>query len=293
MLKSFAVVVALTSVALAQSNSSSTLIPEGISSKCSDFLTQLNNDAQLSTCSGALTTALSAFAPGSTATPSASAITSALGNVCSDSLTSSCPKNLIQSKLADFYTACTAELTSSPNAQVASLYEVLYTITPLKNAVCSKDDSANFCLLSANLPSGANAESLQKSLYTQSNQVIVPDTNSFSSNNIPFLFLSADLPSETLCTTCTRNILMAYIDFEGEISHARGLANSQLLNKQTDLYTAVTSKCGATFMDSEVKAAGGIKSGPLGASSGAAPAAEFKTLMAAAAGLMTLAVTIL
>jgi hypothetical protein len=290
MLKTFAVVSALTVVALAQSNS--TLIPDGISAGCTQFLNELNSDSQLATCATALTSALSAFAPGSTATPSAATITSALTNICSDSITTSCPANLIGTKLSSFYSACSAELTSSPNSKVLDLYDILYAITPLKESVCGKDDSGNWCVLSADPADGTSAESLQKSLYTESNQVIVPNTAAFSSSYLPFLFLTPDLATEKLCQPCTRSVLISYISFESDNPYGPGLANSQLLKNQGALYDAVSTKCGATFMDSQVKAAGGIKSG-LGGSSAAAPAAEFKSLMAAVAGLMTLAVAVL
>lgn len=292
MLKSFVVAAALTSVALAQSNSSS-LIPTGISQGCSDFLTKLNEDAQLATCAKGLTDALSAFAPGSTSTPSAAAVNSALSTICSDSIKTSCPANTIEAKLTEFYKACPAELSTSPNAGVVAIYDNLYTIAPLQAAVCSKDDSGSYCALSATLADGASADSLQKSLYTESNQVIVPNADTFSKNNVPFLFISPELPADKLCQACTRNVLMAYITHEGNVPSATALSNSPMLHTQEALYNAVSTKCGATFMDSQVKAAGGIKSGAFGSSSGAAPVAEFKGLMAAVAGLMTLAVTVL
>jgi len=288
MLKSFAVVAAVTSVVLAQG---STLIPNGIRQECSSFLTELNGDAQLATCAKALTGALSAFAPGSTEKASAATINSALGAVCSESITTSCPPNLIREKLANFYVHCSPELTSARNNEVVALYDTLYVLSPMQGAICSKDDAANYCLLSATPAEGTSVDSIEKSLYTEANQVVVPNADTFNKYNIPFLFLSPDLPEDKLCQTCTRNVLMSYITTQSDIPYAPGLQSSPLLSKQAALYEGVSKKCGPTFMDSQIKAAGGIKGGLFGGStSGAAPATELQSLMAVVGGLMTLAV---
>jgi hypothetical protein len=289
MLKTFAIVAAVSSVVLAQSNSS--LVPSGISAGCTTFLNKINDDASLSTCTKALTGALSAFAPGSSSA-SADAVSSALGNLCSASIASSCPKTLLTATLSEFSDACSDELKANPNKDVVGLYDILYSVTPMRDAVCAKDGD-NLCALSTKPLAGASADSLQNALYTESNNVVTPNLATYKDNYIPFLFKSPDLSAEELCTPCTRQIILAYVTFGSDVPSAIGLQQSQLLSKQTDLFQAINDKCGVTFLESEVKAAGGIKSGPNVLGSGAAPVAGHQNLMAAVAGLMTLAVTVL
>lgn len=289
MFKSLTVVSLVASVALAQS-----VIPTGISDKCSAFLTELNTDASLQKCTTALSTALAAFAPGASAA-SSSAVTDGLKNVCGDAVTTECPTSVFASKITGFYAACSEELTSKANTDVIKIYDVLYVVPAMREAVCSKDDSGNWCVATATPAAGTSADSLQAALYTKNGDSYVPNTSTFTSNNIPFLFLNSD--STDLCTTCTRNVLNAYIQHESNLPYAPGLQKSQLLGTQSALFTAVTQKCGDNFMNSEVKAAGGLSSGSNsilgGSSNGAMPKGEFQGVIAALAGVATLAFTAL
>ncbi|EAU87787.1 hypothetical protein CC1G_09406 [Coprinopsis cinerea okayama7 len=291
-MKSFAVLSAVVAVAVAQSNP---LIPSGISDSCRTFLTNLNTNADIAKCTDALTTALSSFAPGKTDTATASDITGALNNLCSTSTTAACPSSVISSQVTNFYAACPDELTSSPNADVVRMYDIIFSIVPMQKAICSKGDDGKWCVMSGNPLSDSSASDLQSSLYTQDGQTIIPNTDAFSSNNLPFLLLSPDLDKEALCTACTRNVLSAYITYESDVPYAPGLGKSQLLGEQGALFSAVQEKCGAKFMDNEIKAAGGLgtSNGNGIFSSGAAPSIDvaFQSLMAVFAGFTTLAVT--
>ncbi|KAG5641362.1 hypothetical protein DXG03_005390 [Asterophora parasitica] len=262
MFKSFAIVSLVTTAALAQSS-----IPSGISSGCSTFLTSLNTDNTLTTCLSSLTSATADYQPGSDAskTPSTAKIGSALSNLCSATVTASCPESLIRGKISDFYSACTAELTSNPNADVINIYDVLYTISPLRAASCSKDDSGNYCLTQAKLPtSGPTAAQIQQVLSSSN---VSPNTDTFSKYNIPFFFLQPNLPSAELCNVCTRNVLSAYMNFEAKVPYAPGLGKSVLLAHQPELYTGIQNTCGSTFLSGAgVQAAGGLAGGTLGGS---------------------------
>jgi hypothetical protein len=111
-----------------------------------------------------------------------------------------------------------------------------------------------------------------------------------ASTNILFLYLTPDLPDNKLCTTCTKNILRAYMDFEASVPYAPGLAQSALFPGQTQLYQAITSKCGKDFLGGPAQAAGGIGSnGPLGKKSGGVPRAA-STLGFASVGIILAAV---
>lgn len=214
----------------------------------------------------------------STGTASASTISSALNNVCSS--TTSCDQSTVRGLLASFYGNCTAELTSSVNSDVIRTYDVLYSLIPFKEAVCSKDDSGRYCVSSLNTTSSAastvrlagSSSSSGDSLYSsvslsskRDDQVaFVPNVTTYSSDNLLFLYLSPDLTSEQLCTTCTQEIMTAYMNFESSVAYAPGLANSPMLSGQTALYNGIQSICGSTFLSGSVVAAGGsISSGLL------------------------------
>jgi hypothetical protein len=255
-MKSFAVFSLFASVALAQS-----LIPDDISDGCSSFLQQLDGDQSMTSCTNSLITATSAFGPGSDSA-SASIVNSALTNLCSSS--SACSETTIRSTLANFYSSCTAELTSSVNPGVVQIYDVLYTIIPLTEATCSKDDSGAFCAtkIQGNAPPAG-------SLYS-GQDVLTPNFQALGSSNAAFLFLTPDLSSDKLCTSCTRSIMTQYVSFESDISYAPGLKNSILLGGQAALYAAISQTCGATFMNNAVQAAGSLSDGVISASGAAA-----------------------
>jgi hypothetical protein len=289
MLKAIAILSAAVVAAYAQSNP---LIPSGISAGCKTFLETLNTDASIASCTTALNTALASFAPGKTGA-SASDITSALTNVCSVSTTNACPTASINSQITGFYKSCSDELTSNANADVVRLYDVLFTIIPMKQALCSKGDNGNWCV-SSGVPLSTSASDLQKSLYTESGQTVIPNTAAFASNNLPFLLINPKLESAALCTACTRNVLSAYINYESDLPYAPGLNRSQILGTQTELFNAVSEKCGARFMDNEVQAAGGLGTGNSILGGGAASLnAGFQSILATFAGFATLAVVAL
>jgi hypothetical protein len=274
-------------------------------------LNTLNSASDLNSCLATFTNATSAFAPGSNTTTSSAAITSALNNLCASSVSTACPESLIRTQLTSFFTACSAELTTGAVADVVKMYDVLYAILPMTTAACSKGDDGSYCVLAPvtttrEVSDDVGGSSLQLSdllslLYTDDNSAlkrravqvaaIVPNTTTYHDTNLPFLFLKPSLDATTLCTTCARNVLTAYINFESNIPYAPGLSNSQILSSQNDLYSAIQSKCPAGFLSGAVQAAGGISTGGGVFSSAAHPGAssEYKTVVAAALGAMTFA----
>ncbi|KAF5325946.1 hypothetical protein D9611_001014 [Ephemerocybe angulata] len=285
MFKSLTVVSLVATVALAQTSS---LVPSGISDKCSSFLTELNTDTALSKCTGTLSQALAAFAPG-TSSASATAVSTALTTLCGSDVNTQCPTSVFASKITAFYSACSEELTTKSNADVVRIYDVLYIVSPMRQAICSKADDGSWCVTAATPAAGTSADAVQAALYTKSGDNVVPNTSTFTTYNLPFLFLNPD--TADLCKTCTKNVLNAFITHESDLPYAPGLGNSQLLKTQSDLYKAVQEKCGANFMSGEVKAAGGLSTGNsiIGGSNGALAGAEFSTAAAAFVGFMTLA----
>ncbi|TFK48264.1 hypothetical protein OE88DRAFT_1664745 [Heliocybe sulcata] len=279
-MKSIAIISLFAAGALAQSSASSAaaasstasaLIPSGISSGCSSYLTSLNSDSTLYSCAAPIISATSQFgAAANSSASSTSAITSAVKSFCANSA-SACSDSNIKSQLASFYSACTAELTSNANKDVIRMYDALYALTPLKTAVCAQDDSGNYCVTqiakAASSSASGNLATAQKYLWSAQTSskravsMIEPNATTFTSYNLPFLLLTPSTPSATLCTSCTRSILTAYINFESSVPYGPGLDKSSLLSGQSALYKGVVSTCGESFMSGAVQAAGGIKSG--------------------------------
>jgi len=260
MIISLTVLSVLTSAVWAQQ---SNLVPSGISSTCTAFFTSLNTDTSLGTCITPLVSATSAYGPLAphNRTATAASMTSTLDTFCSPAAASSCPASLIRAKLGEFYAACTKELGSEPNTEVITMYDVLYALLPLKTAVCSKDDGGKYCAIETSSPLRRRTTGdLFKRGPGDTQVALKPNATSMAATNLLFLFLKGDLSSEKLCTTCTRNILTAYIEAESEIPYAPGLAQSVLFHGQIDLYAGVVSTCGKTFLGGAVQAAGGIGS---------------------------------
>ena len=261
------------------------LIPSGISSPCATYMAKLDSDPQILSCTKAFTTAAANFGVGSNSgNASSSAITSTLNTLCPS--LSACPQSVLRGQLTDFYTACSNELTSSPNTDVIRAYDVLYALYPLSRAVCTKSDNGNYCVLEVGTTSGTGKNLLAsgstgsspadglwlpltfKNSRRAEQQVIIPNLDQFKSTNLVFLGIKPTLAAEKLCLPCTRNVLSEYIQFTSSLPYAPGIANSPLMGGETDLYKAVQEKCGAPFLSGSVQAAGGISGGVMG--SGAA-----------------------
>lgn len=239
----------------------------------------MNANASISACAAPFTTALAAFSPGAT-TASASAISSALDNLCAPNAFSGCPQSTITAQLSAFYTACTNELVTSPNLVVKLNYDALYASVPLRQVICAKDDSGNYCAanLTDSSTTGSTASTnpsskqsvLQSSLYTtpstdgatsNGSSVLVPNATTYQQTNVLFMLLDPSMSSNQLCTTCTKNIMTPYISFESTIPYAPGLNASCLFSGQVALYNQINAICPAGFLNGAVQAAGGLSKG--------------------------------
>ncbi|KAK7688725.1 hypothetical protein QCA50_008264 [Cerrena zonata] len=268
-MKSFAVVSVLASVAFAQTTSS--LIPTGISSTCGSFLSTLNNDSSLASCTTPLISATSAILSGNTT--STSGVSSTLNNVCGSAV--QCDEVAIRKQLTSFYQSCTSDM--GTNSDVLAMYDALYAIVPLKKAICSKDDSGAYCA-TASTSSGTSLTSLYSKVTAAAQSVFKLNVSTLKSTNIAFLFLKATTDSAKLCTSCTRSIFTSYASWETSIPYGPGIANSPLLGGQSDLYNGMKSTCGDSFLTGAVQAAGSLSDGLI--SNGAAPQAHMGGLAA-------------
>lgn len=367
----------------ATGGASNPLIPSAISSGCQSFLTALNSDEAIATCTTPLLTTVDAFHASSASVhatafgSSASQIQSALTDLCS---APGCDDGLLRSLLGQFNGNCSAEL-QARNQVVLGSYDALYVLSPLRNAVCARDESGGFCaddiahrtmpksstgsnatsvdpsvaasnsaaaaaspsaaasvnasssgsasVASANATTSATALPALKSnfavlaasqsdysipipappsLYIQITGAarrllrrqwasgsgssaaaasstgsaasasasgapeattaadsgvhafdlpsILPDAQTWSASNLPFLFLSPNMSSSVLCSSCTKTVLSSYVAWESRMPYALGLANSPLLSRQGDLWTGLGQVCGSGFLQAVTQQAG-------------------------------------
>ncbi|KAF7307873.1 hypothetical protein MKEN_01147800 [Mycena kentingensis (nom. inval.)] len=261
----------LASAAAAHAASSANpYIPSGISTGCSSFLTTLNDDTSLTSCTSSLISASAAFGPAGNYSKAGSAdktaVSAALTKICSSSTAASCSSSLISGKLADFLKACSAELQTSPNAQVKTIYDTFYTLQPFLASVCAKNDEGEWCAMESKANSTSDSvSSVVRRADSDSDEgeapAYMPNAATINSNNLLFLLLSGSLPKESLCTTCTKSVLMNYVQFESQLAYAPGLGQSVLFAGQPQLYNDVVATCGSDFLTSAVKAAGGLGQG--------------------------------
>lgn len=346
------------------------MIPTSVSQKCQSFLTALNSNDQIAQCTAPLLTTVAAFHASSSSSAansysaSSSQVQSALSDLCS---APGCDDALLRSLLGQFNGNCSQELQAA-NQVVLGSYDALYVLSPLRNAVCTRDESGGFCLddiAQRSMPAsstGANATSIVSSksavasassssssnknstnnatapaapkqnfavlaatntesdysipvpappsLYIQISSAarrllrrqwssgaasssssssaaaaapssssssssaapvvslneagvhafdvpsILPDAQTWSTSNLPFLFLSPNMTSSVLCSSCTKQILAAYVAWESRMPYALGLANSPLLSGQGDLWTGLGQVCGTGFLQAVTQQAG-------------------------------------
>ncbi|KIO05811.1 hypothetical protein M404DRAFT_504481 [Pisolithus tinctorius Marx 270] len=276
-MRAFAILSVLLTAVLAQS-SSNPLIPQGISTSCTNYLTQLDS-SNFTTCTSPILSALAQYTPGGNASTSLSDINTALNNVCASSVTAGCPDNVISAQLSSFYAACTQELISSPNEDVKRIYDTMYALPPLRKAICAKDDSGKYCAAELNthasgsvdvVTQGSKPSSMGQYLYTtqsgstvtrrDSSEALIPNVTTYEDTNLVFLFLEPSTDSTTFCVSCTRNILTPFITFESNTPYAPGINNSLIMAGQTALYNSIQSTCGTNFLSGAVQAAGGLSS---------------------------------
>lgn len=85
---------------------------------------------------------------------------------------------------------------------------------------------------------------------------ILPNSNTWRTNSLPFLFLSPNMSSSLLCTQCTKTIFATYVSWESRIPYALGLSNSPILGSQGTLWTGIGEVCGSGFLSSIASQAG-------------------------------------
>jgi hypothetical protein len=89
-----------------------------------------------------------------------------------------------------------------------------------------------------------------------STAALMPDTKTWRSTSLIYLFISPEYGANHLCTACTKAVLSSYVKFEAATPYALGLTNSPLLGDQLNLWNNLTSKCNTTFTNDILSSAG-------------------------------------
>ena len=89
-----------------------------------------------------------------------------------------------------------------------------------------------------------------------STAALIPDTKTWRSTSLIYLFISPEYGANHLCTSCTKAVLSAYVKFEAATPYALGLTNSPLLGDQLNLWNNLTEKCNTTFTNDILSSAG-------------------------------------
>lgn len=146
-------------------------------------------------------------------------------------------------------------------------------MTPLRQAVCTKDSATGAYCVSKVGSSGNSKNSIssiaasaldlasnygyslfggksKRAAETTISSIITPNATTYEKTNLPFLFLQPNMDKEQLCTPCSRSIFVTYFKWIGQTQYP-----STILGGREDLWNAVTSKCDQTFVDSISKEA--------------------------------------
>ena len=120
-----------------------------------------------------------------------------------------------------------------------------------------------------------------------STAALIPDTKTWRSTSLVYLFISPECGASQLCTPCTKAVLSAYVKFEAATPYACGLTNSPLLGDQLNLWNYLTEKCNTTFTNDILSSAGYNSNQDDGTILGAATQAGFyaSSILATVVGL--------
>jgi hypothetical protein len=129
--------------------------------------------------------------------------------------------------------------------------------------------------LKARQANSSTAVTLASSSSAGDANALLPNSTTFRQNNLAFLFLSGEMSSAQLCTSCTKNVLASYVAFENDFPYSEfstnlfrynprqaeitcvcaclsgiGLANSPILGGQVALWKDIGATCGSGFLSS-------------------------------------------
>lgn len=139
------------------------MIPAGLGATCDKYLKSLDTHAGFKTCVEPLYNITNNFNPMTglaSDNVTSSTIISTLTSLCASS--TKCEDSTMRSYLGQFYSACSAELTStdaSYSERIREMYDYLYIVNPFRSAVCTKDSSSQkYCVLEIAAEASAAAD---------------------------------------------------------------------------------------------------------------------------------------
>lgn len=159
---SSAAAIALT-FAVASAPRAAAQIPSNISTTCATFLDTLNSDASIKSCTTSLLAATRYYtgANASSSTDAETALQDSLSGLCASD--AGCDTDLVRRYLSSFWTSCRTEI-QAENKDVQNVYDILYLLVPFREAICSENDSGNYCLLET--ASSASSSNTKRDLRT-------------------------------------------------------------------------------------------------------------------------------
>ncbi|GHJ88212.1 hypothetical protein NliqN6_4614 [Naganishia liquefaciens] len=86
--------------------------------------------------------------------------------------------------------------------------------------------------------------------------IMTPNTTTFRTTSLTYLFLQPNMSSSILCTTCTKNVMASYVAWEANNPYGTGLGASPILGAQQALWESLGNTCGANFTEAITQLAG-------------------------------------
>lgn len=86
--------------------------------------------------------------------------------------------------------------------------------------------------------------------------IMTPNTTTFRTTSLTYLFLQPNMSSSILCTTCTKNVMASYVAWEANNPYGTGLGASPILGAQQALWESLGETCGGNFTEAITQLAG-------------------------------------
>lgn len=86
--------------------------------------------------------------------------------------------------------------------------------------------------------------------------IMTPNTTTFRTTSLTYLFLQPNMSSSILCTTCTKNVMASYVAWEANNPYGTGLGASPILGAQQALWESLGDTCGGNFTEAITQLAG-------------------------------------
>jgi len=157
---------------------------------------------------------------------------------------------LLESNTTSVFSSSSKYTIANYAGEVATNPQILFSaVSKVASRLLRRQSVTPAVALDANTPAASTA------VITGTTGVL-PNAETWQENNVPFLFLSQNMTSTVLCTSCSKSVFAAYIAFEASHPHVLGLPNSALLGQQGKIWTGIGNVCGSGFLQSTAEQAG-------------------------------------